>query len=226
LRFSEKTTQWAQLLALTVIHGIIDMPGGIFVVSLPFIEKEFGLSYTLGGMLLGIFNLVCNWIQVMTGGWRATNERPFFQYIGVVLCAALLAFGLVPRDSSAFVWLLVLAVISGWGVALPHPEALRAIHHIDKISSSTTTSVFMVGGVAGFIAGSWLAPKLIAAHDLAGLYAFLPVFVIGAVLLLPMGVRLSVEPPKTDMPAVLLADSVHDDSGWDFHSSPDVDPAP
>ena len=190
-------------MALTVIHGIVDMPGGIFVVALPFIQKEFGFGYAMGCLLLGIFNLICNWIQVLTGGWRATKERPIFQYIGVVLCAALLAFGLVPRDSNAIYWLLALSVISGWGVALPHPEALRAIHRIDKISPSVTTGVFMVGGVAGFIAGSWFAPKLIAAHGLAGLYAFLPVYVIGAVLLLPMGVRLSVEPPKTDQPAVV-----------------------
>ena len=186
-----------------MIHGVVDMPGGIFVVSLPFIQKEFGFGYAMGCLLLGIFNLICNWIQVLTGGWRATKERPIFQYIGVVLCAALLAFGLVPRDSNAIYWLLALSIISGWGVALPHPEALRAIHRIDKISPSLTTGVFMVGGVAGFIAGSWFAPKLIAAHGLAGLYAFLPVYVIGAVLLLPMGIRLSVEPPKTDQPAVV-----------------------
>jgi FSR family fosmidomycin resistance protein-like MFS transporter len=203
LRFSEKTTQWAQLLGLTVIHGVVDMPGGIFVVALPFIQKEFGFGYATGCVLLGIFNLICNWIQVLTGGWRATKERPVFQYIGVVLCAALLAFGLVPRDSSAIYWLLALSIISGWGVALPHPEALRAIHRIDKISPSMTTGVFMVGGVTGFVIGSWLAPKLIAAHGLAGLYAFIPVFVIGAVLLLPMGIRLSVEAPKTDQPAAV-----------------------
>ena len=205
MRFSDKTTQWAQLLALTVIHGIVDMPGGIFVVALPFIQKEFGFGYAMGCLLLGIFNLICNWIQVLTGGWRATKERPIFQYIGVVLCAALLAFGMVPRDSSAIYWLLALSVISGWGVALPHPEALRAIHHIDKISPSMTTGVFMVGGVTGFVIGSWLAPKLIAAHGLAGLYAFFPVFVIGAVLLLPMGVRLSVESPKTNQPVAGLS---------------------
>ena len=205
MRFSEKTTQWAQLLGLTVIHGIVDMPGGIFVVALPFIQQEFGFGYATGCLLLGIFNLVCNWIQVLTGGWRATKERPIFQYIGVVLCAALLAFGLVPRDSSAIYWLLALSVISGWGVALPHPEALRAIHRIDKISPSMTTGVYMVGGVTGFIAGSWFAPKLIAAHGLSGLYVFLPVSVIGAVLLLPMGVRLSVESPKTDQPVAGLS---------------------
>lgn len=200
---TSKTVQWIHLLALTILHGIVDMPGGVFVVALPFIQKEFGFGYALGGVLLGIFNLVCNWVQVLTGSWRATKERPVFQYIGVVLCAALLAFDLVPRDSSAIYWLLALSVISGWGVALPHPEALRAIHHIDKISPSMTTGVFMVGGVVGFVAGSWLAPKLIAAHGLAGLYAFLPVYAIGAVLLLPMGIRLSVEPKKTDQPAAV-----------------------
>ncbi len=191
-----------QLLALTVIHGIVDMPGGIFVVALPFIQKEFGFGYAMGGLLLGIFNLVCNWIQVLTGGWRASRERPIFQYIGVILCAALLAFNLVPRDSNAMIWLLLLSVISGWGVALPHPEALRAIHRIDKISPSLTTGVYMVGGVGGFVAGSWLAPKLIVAHGMAGLYAFVPAYVIGAVLLLPMGIRLSVESPQTVRSAV------------------------
>lgn len=183
-------------MTLTILHGIIDMPGGIFVVALPDIQKEFGFSYAKGCVLLGIFNLICNWVQVLTGGWRANKERPIFQYIGVILCATLLAFGLVPRDSSAIYWLLALSIVSGWGVALPHPEALRAIHHIDKISPSMTTGVFMVGGVVGFVIGSWLAPKLIAEHGLAGLYAFLPVYVIGVLLMLPMGIRLSIEPTQ------------------------------
>ncbi len=197
---TSKTVQWIQLLGLTTLHGIIDMPGGIFVVALPYIQKEFNFGYAMGCLLLGIFNLICNWIQVLTGSWRATKERPIFQYIGVVLCAALLAIGMIPRDSTAIYWLLTLSVISGWGVALPHPEALRAIHHIDKISPSMTTGVFMVGGVVGFVAGSWLAPKLILAHGLAGLYAFLPAYAIGVVLLLPMGIRLSVEPKQSDQP--------------------------
>jgi MFS transporter, FSR family, fosmidomycin resistance protein len=192
-----KTKQWVQLMALTILHGIIDMPGGIFVVALPDIQTEFGFSYAKGCVLLGIFNLVCNWVQVLTGGWRANKERPIFQYIGIILCATLLAFGLVPRDSGAIYWLLVLSIISGWGVALPHPEALRAIHHIDKISPSMTTGVFMVGGVVGFVIGSWLSPKLISAYGLAGLYTFLPVYVVGILMLLPMGIRLSIEPTQT-----------------------------
>ncbi|MBN1816742.1 MAG: MFS transporter [Sedimentisphaerales bacterium] len=193
-----KRFQWGQLLALTVVHGLLDVPPGIIHVVLPEIQREFAISITLGGVLLGVFNLTCNGVQVLTGHWRAGSDRPRFQYIGLVLCVALSLFALLPRDSTMFPVLVFLAVVAGCGVAMPHPEALRAVHAIDKVPAPIATGVYMAGGIAGFCVGGWFSPRLLDAFGLKGLYVFLLTPMIGIPLLASMRIRLAVETPLLD----------------------------
>ncbi|MBN1124077.1 MAG: MFS transporter [Sedimentisphaerales bacterium] len=193
-----KQFQWKQLLALTVVHGLLDVPPGIIHVVLPEIQREFTLSITMGGVLLGVFNLTCNGVQVLTGHWRAGSDRPRFQYIGLVLCIALSLFALLPRTSTMFPMLVFLAVVAGCGVAMPHPEALRAVHAINKVPAAIATGVYMAGGIAGFCIGGWFSPRLLEVFGLEGLYVFLLTPMIGIPLLVLMRIRLAVETPLFD----------------------------
>ena len=48
--------QWAQLIALALVHFLADVFPGMMHSVLPAIQSEFVLSVTLGGVLLGAFN--------------------------------------------------------------------------------------------------------------------------------------------------------------------------
>jgi hypothetical protein len=48
--------QWAQLIALMILHGCIDLFAGMMPAILPVVRTEFGLSYTLGVALLSVLN--------------------------------------------------------------------------------------------------------------------------------------------------------------------------
>ncbi len=154
--------QWAQLTALAAVHFLADVFPGMMHSVLPGIQAEFGLSIVLGGVLLGVFNFSSNWGQVFTGHMRAERTTPLFMYLGLMFAAVICLLAVLPRGVESFGLMLVLAVVSGGGIAIIHPEALRAIHALDRISPATSTAVFMIGGILGFTLGGKYCTDLVA----------------------------------------------------------------
>ena len=142
--------QWRRLITLTVAHFVVDMFPGMMHTVLPAFQKSFELSVTSGAVLLTIFLIASNAIQVVIGHMRAQKENPLFLYAGMVLVCAILLFGLVSKDAQPLFWLSVISLAAGAGVGMSHPEALRAVHRLEKITPAVSSSVFMGGGVFGF----------------------------------------------------------------------------
>jgi FSR family fosmidomycin resistance protein-like MFS transporter len=187
------TFYWMQLLALAGVHFIIDMFAGMPPAILPAIRSEFALSLSWGGLILGVFYITCNGIQPLSGHMRANERRPLFLHIGLIVGACICLLGALPRGGSAFPAMILLAVISGGGIAIVHPEALRAVHRLRVIPPATSTAVFMAGGFLGYASGGAVSAFLVSRFGLQGLYPliFCPVVVIVIVSLLK--VRLAVE---------------------------------
>ncbi|MBE0537134.1 MAG: hypothetical protein IH624_15845 [Phycisphaerae bacterium] len=178
------------------------IPGSIHSV-LPAIQTEFTLNIILGGIFLGAFNFASNWVQVFTGHLRAERTRPLYMYLGLMLGAAICLLAVLPRATSSFSLMVVLALIGGSGVAIIHPEALRAVHALDRISSSTSTAVFMIGGILGFALGGKYSTQLVTYFGgVRGLFplAVLPIFCILSLMFLK--VPLAVEPRRVRGQAV------------------------
>ncbi len=187
--------QWAQLTALAAVHFLADVFPGMMHSVLPGIQAEFGLSIVLGGVLLGVFNFSSNWGQVLTGHMRAERTTPLFMYLGLMFAAVICLLAVLPREVESFPWMLALALVAGGGIAIIHPEALRAIHGLDRISPATSTAVFMIGGILGFALGGRYCTELVAHFGgVKGLFplAACPILCIPIVLFLK--VRLAVEP--------------------------------
>jgi len=194
MRDRQLILQWAQLIALSMVHFLADVFPGMMHSVLPRIQAEFALDIVLGGVLLGVFNFASNWGQVFTGHLRSERTTPMFMYLGLMFAASICLLAVLPRDTGAFPAMLVLAVICGGGVAIIHPEALRAIHALDRISPATSTAIFMIGGIFGFALGGKYCTELVAYFDgVKGLFplAVCPILCIPIVLLLR--VRLAVE---------------------------------
>jgi len=197
---TRRARAWAHLAGLTLVHAVIDLVPGVMHAALPAFQEHFDWRFDVaghafgavaaGGWLLGLYNLTCNGVQVLTGHWRADKDRPVFQQLGLVLCMAVFLAGVLPQTNVSFVYMVVLALIGGWGVGLVHPEAMRAIHALD-ISSSVSTGFYMAGGIVGFAAGSVAAPALIRAWGLDGLYVFFVLPVIAIAVISPLRLRLA-----------------------------------
>ncbi|MCU0918555.1 MAG: MFS transporter [Planctomycetes bacterium] len=187
-------TQWMQLAVLSGVHFLVDMFGNVLPAILPVICHDFQITLAVGGLVLASVPLASNGAQVLTGHLRPDKTRPFFLHLGVVLAAFICLMALAPRSPAGIAVLVGLGVISGSGVAVAHPEGLRAVHTLDRISPALSTAIFMTAGFLGFASGGAISAALVSSYGLKGLYPLIPCLVVGIVAIAVSRVRLAVEP--------------------------------
>jgi FSR family fosmidomycin resistance protein-like MFS transporter len=195
-----------QLLVLSAVHFFIDMFAGMLPPLLPAIREEFALSLSLGGLLVIALNMTSNGIQVLTGHTRARKRVPLFLHIGLILGAGICLLGLLPRTGYVFVPLFALALVSGCGVAVVHPEALRAVHHLRRIPSAVSTAVFMAGGFLGYASSGAVSTVLVSRFGLRGLYPLVLCPAVGVLLVIFLRIRLEIEPTLGNANKRLVSD--------------------
>jgi FSR family fosmidomycin resistance protein-like MFS transporter len=194
-----------QLLVLSAVHFFIDMFAGMLPPLLPAIREEFALSLLMGGLLVIALNMTSNGIQVLTGHTRARKRVPLLLHIGLMLGAGICLLGLLPKTDYVFVPLFVLALVSGCGIAVVHPEALRAVHHLRRIPPAVSTAVFMAGGFLGYASSGAVSTVLVSRFGLRGLYPLVLCPAVGILLVIFLRIRLAIEPTfgntyKRDVP--------------------------
>ncbi len=185
--------QWVQLAVLSGVHFLVDMFGNVLPALLPLICDDFQITLALGGFVLASLPLASNGIQLLTGHLRPDKTTPLFLHLGVVLSASICLMALAPRSMAGIALVVVFGIISGSGVAVAHPEGLRAIHTLDRITPSLSTAIFMTSGFFGFASGGAISAFLVAGYGLKGLYPLIPLLVLGVVTMRLARVRLAVE---------------------------------
>ncbi len=178
---------------LAGVHFLIDVFASMLPAILPAIRDEFSLSLSQGGYVLVALLLTCNALQPLIGHMRANKRRPLFLHLGLIVGASICLLGVLPRGSSAFAIMILLAVVSGCGIAIVHPEGLRAIHSLGRIPPAVSTAVFMSGGFLGYACGGAISAFLVSRFGFKGLYPLALCPVIGIVLVIFLRIRLAVE---------------------------------
>jgi len=199
--------QWIQLAVLSAVHFLVDMFGNMLPAILPEIRSHFTLSLFLGSVVLASLMLTANGVQLLTGHMRPEKSKPLFLPVGLLLAAAICLLALAPQSSLGVAMVIALGIVSGCGSALVHPEGLRGVHALDRISPAMSTAVFMTAGFLGFAGGGAIATQLVDGPGLAGLYPLLLCPVIGIVALVLSRVRLSVGDSESEMAKAAAASS-------------------
>jgi len=190
-------TQWVQLIVLSGVHFLVDMLGNLFPAILPVVLKEYGITLLIGVSIPILLSLVANGVQILTGRMRPDKSTPLFLHVGMVLAGAMCLIALAPRSSVGVLLLFGLGVISGTGVAVAHPEGLRAVHTLDRIAPSLSTAVFMTTGFFGFACGGMISAVLVATYGLKGLYPLAVLPALGIVAVVLSRVHLAADKPVT-----------------------------
>jgi len=181
------------LLVLAGVHFLIDMYASMLPAILPAIRAEFSLSLSLGGLMLAVMLMASNGVQPLIGHLRANKRRPLFLHLGLILAVSICLLGALPRGSGAFSLIILLAVVSGCGIAIVHPEGLRAVHELKRLPPAVSTAVFMAGGFLGYASGGVVSAFLVSRFGLQGLYPLALCPVIGIVMVIFLRIRLAVE---------------------------------
>ena len=185
--------QWVQLVVLSGVHFLVDMFGNMLPAILPAIRVEYGISLLVGGSIPIFLSLAANSVQVLTGHLRPDKSAPFFLHIGMILAAGVCVIALAPKSLMGVALLFALGIVSGSGVAVAHPEGLRAVHTLDRISPGLSTAVFMTTGFLGFATGGVISAGLVASYGLKGLYPLVLCPALGVLAVVLSRVRLAVE---------------------------------
>ncbi|HNS22912.1 MAG TPA: hypothetical protein PKH24_20605 [Sedimentisphaerales bacterium] len=180
-------------MVLSGIHFLVDMFGNMLPAILPEMRSQFAMTLATGGSILAALSLAANGVQVLTGGMRPNKTSPLFLHIGMVLAASICLIFLAPNSTTGIVLLFVLGIVSGSGIAITHPEGLRAVHTLDRISPSLSMPVFMTAGFLGFASGGVISAHLVSSFGLKGLWPLAMGSVVGVLALLVAKVHLSTE---------------------------------
>ena len=169
------------------------MFGGILPPILPTIRAEFSLSLPAASAAMVVLMLAANGVQIFSGNARADKTRPTLLSLGLLVTISICMLSLLSRTGMGLSGLILLAVIAGCGIAVTHPESLRAIHGLNRIPPAVSTSVFMTGGFLGFASAGAVSTILVSRFGLRGLYllTILPILGVAAIFLLK--IRLAVE---------------------------------
>ncbi|MBN2595137.1 MAG: MFS transporter [Sedimentisphaerales bacterium] len=186
------TFQWTHLLVLASVHFFIDVFASMMPAILPAVLADFSLSLSKGGLVMAVLYLTCNGVQPLTGHLRANKRWPLFLHIGLILGSVICLLGILPKEG-AFGGMILLAVVSGFGIAIVHPEGLRGVHRLRRIKPAVSTAVFMAGGFLGYASGGVVSAFLVSRFGLRGLYPLMLCPIVGIILVLLLRVRLAVE---------------------------------
>ncbi len=165
---------YRQLLLLTAIHFTVDMLSGTLPGFLPELRREYDLSLVTGTALLTLCSFSSNGIQVWAGTLRKSAKRPMLVQLGLVLSCAICLVCLTPHVFTTL-FLTLLVLILGFGVAFTHPEGLRGICALPEntVSPAVATSLFMLAGFSGYATGPLLGGLLVQFFGFPGLLLLL-----------------------------------------------------
>jgi FSR family fosmidomycin resistance protein-like MFS transporter len=158
------------LAILSAGHFITDINQGALPALLPFFKEALNLSYTMSGVILLSANLISSIIQPAFG--YLSDRKPigwFLPLAPLIACLGISLTGLIPNYS-----LLILCVIvSGFGIAIFHPEGFKTAYFFTGDKKATGMSIFAVGGNLGIAVGPILAITLVNFFGIKGTLAMI-----------------------------------------------------
>src|SRR5213593_3351095 len=163
---AERARPDMRLLGLLALgHMVVDINQGSLAALLPFLKSTLALSYTATGVIVLMSNVTSSLIQPLFGFLADKTARRWLLPLSVVLSA--IGIGLTGVASS-YLAVLLLVMMSGFGVAAWHPEGYRTATQVAGEKKATGVSIFSTGGNIGIALGPPLITALITMYGTPG----------------------------------------------------------
>jgi MFS transporter, FSR family, fosmidomycin resistance protein len=180
--------------ALASGHLATDFANGALPALLPFLAKEFDLSYVLVGLAMLAWAFSSSILQPLFGLW--SDRRGAIWLLPVGLAVGGIGIGLAAVAPSYPVCLLLIT-LSGLGTAAFHPEGSKFASYVSGRRRASGMSLFSIGGNLGYALGPITATFLVVQFGLeAGLLLALPCLVVSVFLVVAMPYLRSFEPSR------------------------------
>lgn len=162
--------KYKQVGILSLGHIACDINQGALPAMLPFFIATYDLSYTAAASIVFAVNVSSSIVQPLFGLAADRFSKPWLLPAGLILAG----FGLALTGFvSDYHWIMILAIISGIGIAAYHPEAARLVNFAAQNDKGAAMSIFGVGGTLGFTLGPLLITQALIQWGLAGSFVLL-----------------------------------------------------
>lgn len=166
---------------LMVAHFTNDLYNNYLPALLPLLAEVHRLSLGRAGMLIAITTITGSLLQPMFG-YIADNTRLRTVAATGLACAALgsALVGLAP----SYLWLVLLAILHGIGVAAFHPQSAGLVHLLPGERKGTRMAVYIMAGQIGQAASPLMAAFAAARAGLPRVaLTAIPALLVSAVLM-------------------------------------------
>jgi len=181
---SSQSTVLPILVAISISHLINDSLQSLIPASYPIIKESFQLNFAQIGLVTFVNQITASLLQPVVGAFTDRHHLPFSLAIGMgftLIGLACLSF------AQSFGMLLFSVSLIGVGSSVFHPESSRVAHMAAGKRRGFAQSFFQVGGNAGSSLGPLLAALIIAEKGRSRVLWFIPLAVVGIVLLTQVG---------------------------------------
>jgi len=165
---------------LSVGHLVTDINQGALPAMLPFFIAAYDLSYAAAAGIVFAANMTSSIVQPLFGHAADRFSKPWLLSAGLMLAGV--GLGLSGMFAS-YQWILLLAIVSGIGIAAYHPEAARLVNFAAGEKKGAAMSLFGVGGTVGFAIGPLIITGALLQWGLQGtLVLFIPVTIMAIIM--------------------------------------------
>ena len=166
---------------LSVGHLATDINQGALPAMLPFFIAEYDLSYAAAGGIVFTANMASSIVQPLFGHAADRSSKPWLLSVGLMLAGMGLALSGIFQGYRC---IMLLAIVSGMGIAAYHPEAARLVNFAAGTKKGAAMSLFGVGGTIGFAIGPLIVTMALLQWGLKGtLILIVPVTIMSLVMI-------------------------------------------
>jgi len=166
---------------LSVGHLATDINQGALPAMLPFFIAPYDLSYAAAGGIVFAANMASSIVQPLFGHAADRSSKPWLLSVGLMLAGMGLALSGIFQG---YRWIMLLAIVSGMGIAAYHPEAARLVNFAAGTKKGAAMSLFGVGGTIGFAIGPLIVTMALLEWGLKGtLILIVPVTIMSLVMI-------------------------------------------
>ena len=147
---------------------------------LPFFIAAYDLSYAAAAGIVFAANITSTIVQPLFGHVADRFSKPWFLTVGLMLAGVGLALSGIVHS---YRLIMVLAMVSGIGIAAYHPEAARLVNFSAGTKKGTAMSLFGVGGTIGFAIGPLIVTAALLQWGLKGMLVLaVPVTIMAIIM--------------------------------------------
>jgi FSR family fosmidomycin resistance protein-like MFS transporter len=165
---------------LSIGHLVTDLNQGAIPAMLPFLVARYDLTYTAAAGIVFAANITSSIVQPIFG--HAADRFSKSWLLPLALLFAGFGVAMIGMVESYYS-ILLLAGISGVGIAAYHPEAARRVNLSGGEQKAESMSIFGIGGTLGFAAGPLYITSALLWFDLKGSLCLLVPVSLVAVLI-------------------------------------------